>query len=465
MRRTAPGLALFTLASALSLAACGEDRTGTSVQGDVVLADVALFDTAKADTLFGGTLPPDFGEPCDNNSECTTGFCVEGPNGFVCSKTCTEACPTGYSCKGITSGSVDLVFVCVPDGDPVTDVVETDVNTVDTASGPDTSPIRDTLVEDTGPFVDTYVPPVGNLCDLDPGVGTESFFTEPQGGSEWPDCITGCPNAAHVGLVELTLAGVGATSGALGVLDGGEHDYDDVGVGPDIDVVALRAPPRTMVEVAVQAGVGGSPIDPLIYTSDGFQIRTFSSDVAPGNTCARTTLVFPFVSSSAIYVAVEDGRNYDLWTPDGYSPGTVGGSQYKYTLRLRATAFAPVEVGTLAAGQTQQLTGQVVAMGGDTKYYHFVAPANATPQVTVARTGGADFVPAIAVFKSDQEQMVWNDVEWDADGNGNVSLSGGFTVCNGNCGSAPSDFYFAVFDYNGAAGPGTFGYNVTVKLN
>ncbi|PKN58650.1 MAG: hypothetical protein CVU56_04790 [Deltaproteobacteria bacterium HGW-Deltaproteobacteria-14] len=451
MRLTAPIFAASLLAP---LAACSGSSTGSSQTGfDTSFGEVALFDTVVTDTVYSGNLPADFGNPCNENSDCETEYCVEGPHGFVCSKTCIDECPNGWGCKGITSGSADLVFVCVPDGDPVEDVVE-----ADTIEAPDSA-----QPQDTAPPQDTVQPPTGTLCEVDPGVGTEAFVTEGQGTSEWPDCVTGCTYAAHVGLAEIDLGGPGSNAGGLGVIDGGSHTYD-IGIGPDIDVIALRAQPRTMIEIAVQAGASGSPIDPIVYTSDGFQIRTFNSDVAPGDSCARTTIAFPYVSASAIYLVVEDGANYDAWTPTGYGPTTVGGTTYRYTLRLRTTAFAPVDLGTLSVGPTHPVSSQALTLGGETKYYRFTAPANATPTISLTRTGSSEFVPAIAVFKSDQNQMVWQDVEWDADGNGAASITGGFVVCNGSCGADPVDFYFAVMDFNGAAGPGTFSYDLTVKL-
>ncbi|TNF36808.1 MAG: hypothetical protein EP329_04695 [Deltaproteobacteria bacterium] len=453
-------LAPIATALVLTLAACsGRSDGSSSINTDAMFGDVVVVDTAVADTVYSGNLPADFGNPCHDNSECETEFCIEGPNGFVCSKTCVDSCPTGWGCKGITSGSADVVFVCVPDGDPVEDVVETDTYEPpqDTYEPPQDTyqPPQDTYE----PPQDTYQPPTGTLCEVDPAVGTEAFLVEGQGAaSEWPDCVTGCTFAAHTGLVEIDLGGAGSTAGALGTIDGGSHTYD-IGVGPDIDVIALRAQPRTMIEIAVQAGANGSPIDPIVYTSDGFQVRTFNSDVATGNSCARTTMAFPYVSASAIYVIVEDGANYDAWTPSGYSPGTVGGTTYRYTMRLRTTPFAPVDLGAFAAGSTHPVTGQALTVGGETKYYRFTAPDGATPTVTLNRTGSTAFVPAIAVFKSDQNQMVWQDVAWDADDNGVVAITGGFVA-----GGSPAEYFFAVMDYNGAASPGTFSYDLTISL-
>ena len=62
----------------------------------------------------GAVVPGGFGAPCEGNPDCLDGWCVEGTTGFVCTKTCQEDCPAGWSCKGVSSGGADLVFLCLP---------------------------------------------------------------------------------------------------------------------------------------------------------------------------------------------------------------------------------------------------------------------------------------------------------------------------------------------------------------
>lgn len=59
-------------------------------------------------------LPEDFGEPCELPDDCSSGLCVEGTDGSVCSTTCTGACPDDYDClpyEGLT-GVEDSA--CIP---------------------------------------------------------------------------------------------------------------------------------------------------------------------------------------------------------------------------------------------------------------------------------------------------------------------------------------------------------------
>jgi len=58
--------------------------------------------------------PGEFGAPCNANVDCNSGWCVEGPEGYVCTKTCSEECPSSWDCKAVLSGGSDLVFLCVP---------------------------------------------------------------------------------------------------------------------------------------------------------------------------------------------------------------------------------------------------------------------------------------------------------------------------------------------------------------
>jgi len=58
--------------------------------------------------------PGTFGAPCNANVDCLDGWCVEGPEGFVCTKTCQEDCPGGWDCKAVVSGGADINFLCIP---------------------------------------------------------------------------------------------------------------------------------------------------------------------------------------------------------------------------------------------------------------------------------------------------------------------------------------------------------------
>jgi len=54
-----------------------------------------------------------FLDPCDENGDCQSGWCVEHMGEGVCTQTCTEECPDGWTCKAVAGTEPDLVFVCV----------------------------------------------------------------------------------------------------------------------------------------------------------------------------------------------------------------------------------------------------------------------------------------------------------------------------------------------------------------
>jgi hypothetical protein len=68
--------------------------------------DTALEDVDEA-------CPGCLGAPCDDNDDCLSGWCVEGPDGSICTKTCDGNCPDGFECKSVASGAGDPVFICV----------------------------------------------------------------------------------------------------------------------------------------------------------------------------------------------------------------------------------------------------------------------------------------------------------------------------------------------------------------
>ncbi len=67
--------------------------------------------------------------PCSQNEDCDSGWCTEGPNGQnVCTKQCTESCPAGFSCKPMSGGGADTVYLCVYDHIPYCRPCDTDAD-------------------------------------------------------------------------------------------------------------------------------------------------------------------------------------------------------------------------------------------------------------------------------------------------------------------------------------------------
>jgi hypothetical protein len=54
-----------------------------------------------------------FLDPCLENSDCQSGWCVEHMGEGVCSQHCQEDCPPGWLCKQVGASDPDLVFICV----------------------------------------------------------------------------------------------------------------------------------------------------------------------------------------------------------------------------------------------------------------------------------------------------------------------------------------------------------------
>ena len=53
-----------------------------------------------------------FGDPCVDNGECLSGWCVEHLGEGTCTTICQEECPPGWACKAVGAGP-DVVSICV----------------------------------------------------------------------------------------------------------------------------------------------------------------------------------------------------------------------------------------------------------------------------------------------------------------------------------------------------------------
>jgi hypothetical protein len=79
--------------------------------------DGAAKDGEPSDALVDGEIPPGaFGAPCDGNGDCDSGYCVEGPEGYLCTQACVDSCPDDYTCKAVSTGATgaDVTFLCMP---------------------------------------------------------------------------------------------------------------------------------------------------------------------------------------------------------------------------------------------------------------------------------------------------------------------------------------------------------------
>ena len=140
MRQSMTRTAIFFLSAtlcAMLAASCGGDSEGGADNGSSVNTDTSASNDGGATFPdVSGTTPdtsrpevddqetaaePDiplvqggFAWPCQSNQDCDSGWCVEGEEGYVCTKTCDLSCPAGWDCKSVSSGGADLVFLCVP---------------------------------------------------------------------------------------------------------------------------------------------------------------------------------------------------------------------------------------------------------------------------------------------------------------------------------------------------------------
>lgn len=62
-----------------------------------------------------GEAPYDFRCACYDNTDCLSGWCIEDVVGRVCTTTCLETCPNGWSCRSVQNVGEDVVYLCVPD--------------------------------------------------------------------------------------------------------------------------------------------------------------------------------------------------------------------------------------------------------------------------------------------------------------------------------------------------------------
>ena len=89
----------------------GDGEGGPAVDPGVEADAVVEADVLPGDTRVDGG----FGEPCLSNKDCLSQYCIEAPEGYLCTQLCSEDCPTGWLCRSQLVGG-DVVSLCVPVG-------------------------------------------------------------------------------------------------------------------------------------------------------------------------------------------------------------------------------------------------------------------------------------------------------------------------------------------------------------
>jgi len=64
-----------------------------------------------------GCLPGEgcFLDPCNDNGDCMSGWCVNHMGAGLCTVTCIEECPAGWTCTQVAGVLPDVVYVCISD--------------------------------------------------------------------------------------------------------------------------------------------------------------------------------------------------------------------------------------------------------------------------------------------------------------------------------------------------------------
>ncbi len=82
------------------------------IADDIAVGTDAAVDIGPDGPVTCGSLPAPDGCPCQSNTECATGFCLETPNGLRCAAPCSTDCPVGFACTAQTKPDGSEAKVC-----------------------------------------------------------------------------------------------------------------------------------------------------------------------------------------------------------------------------------------------------------------------------------------------------------------------------------------------------------------
>ena len=89
----------------------GAEDTADEEDTEPPTPDVAFDLGSDADVETLGS----FGDPCDSDEECASGYCIDTADGQVCTVPCVDECPDPeWECRLLPGQGADLVRLCVP---------------------------------------------------------------------------------------------------------------------------------------------------------------------------------------------------------------------------------------------------------------------------------------------------------------------------------------------------------------
>jgi hypothetical protein len=128
---------LLLLATAFALVSCGGGAATIGSDTAVDSADAVAVDAGAETRIEAEVLPdlaaeaevlPDLaigeadardvtgpGPACSVNGDCESGFCIQSPDGKMCTSECIEDCPPGWQCALYEPALPDEVYICAPE--------------------------------------------------------------------------------------------------------------------------------------------------------------------------------------------------------------------------------------------------------------------------------------------------------------------------------------------------------------
>jgi hypothetical protein len=104
--------AVVEISGALDLLVLADTTAVEVMEETYRFVDLYSPDTAAAGCEAGAGC---FLDKCDSNEDCQFGWCVLHLGEAVCSQTCQEECPPGWSCQQVAGTVPDVVYICVSD--------------------------------------------------------------------------------------------------------------------------------------------------------------------------------------------------------------------------------------------------------------------------------------------------------------------------------------------------------------
>jgi hypothetical protein len=111
-------MSIYSLLFVVAFIGCSDEKPNTGNQSVDLSRDQGTeLDMTPLQLPDQGDRRASFGEPCEENSDCESQYCLTTSDGKICTQVCSDVCPGGLTCSPVDRTQTPPLYLCLSDLD------------------------------------------------------------------------------------------------------------------------------------------------------------------------------------------------------------------------------------------------------------------------------------------------------------------------------------------------------------